>query len=154
MNNSHRVLTTIDQMLVFWKKNVHLFPNSSIFSFMWQECTSLHGEYAGRACGHGHPYVPDVLFWSVILFFSTVTMSATLKQFKTSRYFPTKVLRLHFSWFKIKQHTSCYGVLCSLRQKEGPLLGWKEPQKKTFVQGTFRLEMECGEWAGEEEENT
>nr|XP_045363576.1 sodium-driven chloride bicarbonate exchanger [Camelus bactrianus] len=36
-------------------------------------------------------YVPDVLFWSVILFFSTVTLSATLKQFKTSRYFPTKV---------------------------------------------------------------
>ncbi|GAB1286365.1 Sodium-driven chloride bicarbonate exchanger [Apodemus speciosus] len=54
------------------------------------ECRSLHGEYVGRACGHGHPYVPDVLFWSVILFFSTVTMSATLKQFKTSRYFPTK----------------------------------------------------------------
>nr|XP_026248905.1 sodium-driven chloride bicarbonate exchanger isoform X16 [Urocitellus parryii] len=70
--------------------------NISASDIIWEnltvsECKSLHGEYAGRACGHDHPYVPDVLFWSVILFFSTVTMSATLKQFKTSRYFPTKV---------------------------------------------------------------
>ncbi|KAM5280593.1 sodium-driven chloride bicarbonate exchanger isoform 5-T5 [Ctenodactylus gundi] len=70
--------------------------NISASDIIWEnltvsECRSLHGEYVGRACGHDHPYVPDVLFWSVILFFSTVTMSATLKQFKTSRYFPTKV---------------------------------------------------------------
>ncbi|EQB77338.1 sodium-driven chloride bicarbonate exchanger [Camelus ferus] len=63
------------------------------------ECKSLHGEYVGRACGHEHPYVPDVLFWSVILFFSTVTLSATLKQFKTSRYFPTKPTRDDRGWF-------------------------------------------------------
>ncbi|XP_047578387.1 sodium-driven chloride bicarbonate exchanger isoform X8 [Lutra lutra] len=70
--------------------------NISVSDIIWEnltvsECKSLHGEYVGRACGHDHPYVPDVLFWSVILFFSTVTLSATLKQFKTSRYFPTKV---------------------------------------------------------------
>ncbi|XP_032493893.1 sodium-driven chloride bicarbonate exchanger isoform X14 [Phocoena sinus] len=70
--------------------------NISASDIIWEnltvsECKSLHGEYVGRACGHEHPYVPDVLFWSVILFFSTVTLSATLKQFKTSRYFPTKV---------------------------------------------------------------
>ncbi|XP_074193224.1 sodium-driven chloride bicarbonate exchanger isoform X14 [Rhinolophus sinicus] len=70
--------------------------NISASDIIWEnltvsECKSLHGEYVGPACGHDHPYVPDVLFWSVILFFSTVTMSATLKQFKTSRYFPTKV---------------------------------------------------------------
>ncbi|XP_032736182.1 sodium-driven chloride bicarbonate exchanger isoform X6 [Lontra canadensis] len=70
--------------------------NISASDIIWEnltvsECKSLHGEYVGRACGHDHPYVPDVLFWSVILFFSTVTLSATLKQFKTSRYFPTKV---------------------------------------------------------------
>uniref|UniRef100_A0A8D0VUQ3 Anion exchange protein n=2 Tax=Sus scrofa TaxID=9823 RepID=A0A8D0VUQ3_PIG len=70
--------------------------NISVSNIIWEnltvsECKSLHGEYVGRACGHEHPYVPDVLFWSVILFFSTVTLSATLKQFKTSRYFPTKV---------------------------------------------------------------
>ncbi|KAI7795208.1 putative sodium-driven chloride bicarbonate exchanger [Triplophysa rosa] len=54
-------------------------------------CVDNRGEFVGSACGHHGPYVPDVLFWSVILFFSTVAMSSFLKEFKTSRYFPTKV---------------------------------------------------------------
>uniref|UniRef100_A0A8C1M2A1 Anion exchange protein n=1 Tax=Cyprinus carpio TaxID=7962 RepID=A0A8C1M2A1_CYPCA len=54
-------------------------------------CVENRGEFVGRACGHHGPYIPDVLFWSVILFFSTVAMSSFLKEFKTSRYFPTKV---------------------------------------------------------------
>uniref|UniRef100_A0A3B4BLP8 Anion exchange protein n=1 Tax=Periophthalmus magnuspinnatus TaxID=409849 RepID=A0A3B4BLP8_9GOBI len=56
-----------------------------------KECLGLHGQFVGSACGHHGPYTPDVLFWSTILFFSTFFMSAFLKQFKTSRYFPTKV---------------------------------------------------------------
>uniref|UniRef100_A0A8C5R094 Anion exchange protein n=1 Tax=Leptobrachium leishanense TaxID=445787 RepID=A0A8C5R094_9ANUR len=56
-----------------------------------EECHSYKGVFVGRACGHEGPYVPDVLFWSIILFFTTVILSSTLKQFKTSRYFPTKV---------------------------------------------------------------
>ncbi|XP_055016293.1 electroneutral sodium bicarbonate exchanger 1 [Boleophthalmus pectinirostris] len=56
-----------------------------------KECLGLHGQFVGTACGHHGPYTPDVLFWSTILFFSTFFMSAFLKQFKTSRYFPTKV---------------------------------------------------------------
>ncbi|XP_069791502.1 sodium-driven chloride bicarbonate exchanger [Narcine bancroftii] len=55
------------------------------------ECVQFHGTFFGTACGHHGPYVPDVLFWSIILFFSTCTLSHFLKQFKTSRYFPTKV---------------------------------------------------------------
>ncbi|TSS35881.1 Sodium-driven chloride bicarbonate exchanger [Bagarius yarrelli] len=54
-------------------------------------CVLLRGEFQGSACGHHGPYIPDVLFWSVVLFFSTVAMSFFLKEFKTSRYFPTKV---------------------------------------------------------------
>nr|XP_033497172.1 sodium bicarbonate cotransporter 3-like [Epinephelus lanceolatus] len=54
-------------------------------------CLELHGEFVGSACGHDGPYVPDVLFWSVILFFTTFFLSSFLKQFKTKRYFPTKV---------------------------------------------------------------
>lgn len=50
----------------------------------------LHGEFVGSACSPHGPYIPDVLFWCVVLFFSTVFMSAFLKEFKTSRYFPTK----------------------------------------------------------------
>ncbi|XP_043978052.1 electroneutral sodium bicarbonate exchanger 1 isoform X2 [Gambusia affinis] len=56
-----------------------------------KECMSLQGQFVGTACGHHGPFTPDVLFWSIILFFSTFFMSAFLKQFKTSRYFPTKV---------------------------------------------------------------
>ncbi|XP_061552181.1 sodium-driven chloride bicarbonate exchanger-like isoform X1 [Phycodurus eques] len=55
------------------------------------ECEDLHGEFEGSACGPHGPYIPDVLFWCVVLFFSTVFMSAFLKEFKTRRYFPTKV---------------------------------------------------------------
>uniref|UniRef100_A0A8C5A383 Anion exchange protein n=1 Tax=Gadus morhua TaxID=8049 RepID=A0A8C5A383_GADMO len=49
-----------------------------------QECLRQGGRFSCR-------YVPDVLFWSIILFFTTFFLSAFLKQFKTSRYFPTKV---------------------------------------------------------------
>uniref|UniRef100_UPI00358DD9C6 electroneutral sodium bicarbonate exchanger 1-like n=1 Tax=Myxine glutinosa TaxID=7769 RepID=UPI00358DD9C6 len=70
--------------------------NVTSSSFTWSnltvsECRSLHGEFVGTACGHHGPYVPDVLFWSVILFFSTFLLSTFLKEFKTMRYFPTKV---------------------------------------------------------------
>ncbi|XP_040909853.1 sodium bicarbonate cotransporter 3-like isoform X8 [Toxotes jaculatrix] len=54
-------------------------------------CKMLHGEFVGPACGHHGPYIPDVLFWSIILFFTTFFLSSFLKQFKTERYFPTKV---------------------------------------------------------------
>ncbi|XP_026139360.1 sodium bicarbonate cotransporter 3 isoform X8 [Carassius auratus] len=54
-------------------------------------CKNLHGEFVGPACGHNGPYIPDVLFWSVILFFTTFFLSSFLKQFKTKNYFPTKV---------------------------------------------------------------
>uniref|UniRef100_A0A8C7VL67 Anion exchange protein n=1 Tax=Oncorhynchus mykiss TaxID=8022 RepID=A0A8C7VL67_ONCMY len=55
------------------------------------ECSRLRGEFVGPACGHHGPYIPDVLFWSVILFFTTFFLSSFLKQFKTKLYFPTKV---------------------------------------------------------------
>ncbi|XP_076869334.1 sodium bicarbonate cotransporter 3 isoform X2 [Brachyhypopomus gauderio] len=65
-------------------------------SINWSEldvttCRKLHGEFVGPACGHHGPYIPDVLFWSVILFFTTFFLSSFLKQFKTKHYFPTKV---------------------------------------------------------------
>ncbi|CAK6965858.1 sodium bicarbonate cotransporter 3-like [Scomber scombrus] len=54
-------------------------------------CKMLEGEFVGSACGEHGPYIPDVLFWSIILFFTTFFLSAFLKQFKTERYFPTRV---------------------------------------------------------------
>ncbi|XP_030605054.1 sodium bicarbonate cotransporter 3 isoform X2 [Archocentrus centrarchus] len=75
----------------FWSKN-----NVTPESVQWdqlslEECKNLMGEFVGSACAHDGPYVPDVLFWSVILFFTTFFLSSFLKQFKTKRYFPTKV---------------------------------------------------------------
>ncbi|XP_066472118.1 electroneutral sodium bicarbonate exchanger 1 [Tiliqua scincoides] len=55
------------------------------------ECQKMHGEFVGLTCGPKGPFTPDVLFWSCILFFSTFILSSTLKTFKTSSYFPTKV---------------------------------------------------------------
>ncbi|XP_075683296.1 sodium bicarbonate cotransporter 3 isoform X2 [Rhinoderma darwinii] len=55
------------------------------------ECIVHHGTFEGAACGHHGPYIPDVFFWCVILFFTTFFLSAFLKQFKTKNYFPTKV---------------------------------------------------------------
>ncbi|XP_051996414.1 electroneutral sodium bicarbonate exchanger 1-like [Xyrauchen texanus] len=55
------------------------------------ECLDLQGQFIGTSCGHHGPYTPDVLFWSAILFFGTFLLSSFLKQFKTSRYFPTRV---------------------------------------------------------------
>ncbi|XP_036414154.1 sodium bicarbonate cotransporter 3 isoform X1 [Colossoma macropomum] len=54
-------------------------------------CHKLHGVFEGPACAHDGPFIPDVLFWSVILFFTTFFLSSFLKQFKTKRYFPTRV---------------------------------------------------------------
>ncbi|XP_047454112.1 sodium bicarbonate cotransporter 3-like isoform X2 [Mugil cephalus] len=70
--------------------------NTTLENIEWEQlsvkdCLELKGEFVGSACGHEGPYVPDVLFWSVILFFTTFFLSAFLKQFKTKRYFPTKV---------------------------------------------------------------
>ncbi|XP_074510419.1 sodium bicarbonate cotransporter 3-like isoform X2 [Sebastes fasciatus] len=79
------------QVLETWSNK-----NVSSENLQWDEltvkdCVDLHGEFVGPACGDAGPYVPDVLFWSVILFFTTFFLSSFLKQFKTKRYFPTKV---------------------------------------------------------------
>ncbi|XP_054670672.1 sodium bicarbonate cotransporter 3 isoform X2 [Grus americana] len=70
--------------------------NKSVENIAWSnltvsECSEFHGVFRGSACGHHRPYIPDVFFWSVILFFTTFFLSSFLKQFKTKRYFPTKV---------------------------------------------------------------
>uniref|UniRef100_G1KPL0 Anion exchange protein n=1 Tax=Anolis carolinensis TaxID=28377 RepID=G1KPL0_ANOCA len=80
-----------NETVMEWKK-----ANKFIESIEWANltvkgCNDLHGIFVGSACGHHGPYYPDVLFWSVILFFTTFFLSSFLKQFKTKRYFPTKV---------------------------------------------------------------
>ncbi|XP_063055663.1 sodium bicarbonate cotransporter 3 isoform X5 [Engraulis encrasicolus] len=54
-------------------------------------CHKLKGVFVGPACAAEGPFIPDVLFWSIILFFTTFLLCSFFKQFKTKRYFPTKV---------------------------------------------------------------
>nr|XP_061799739.1 sodium-driven chloride bicarbonate exchanger-like [Nerophis lumbriciformis] len=77
--------------LKYWE-----FNNITASEIYWEalevkDCIEKRGEFVGTACGPKGPYVPDVLFWCVILFFSTVFMSSFLKEFRFRSYFPTKV---------------------------------------------------------------
>ncbi|KAM7244568.1 hypothetical protein CapIbe_005176 [Capra ibex] len=77
--------------LQYWKDHNIVTAEVHWANLTVSECQEMHGEFAGSACGHHGPYTPDVLFWSCILFFTTFILSSTLKTFKTSRYFPTRV---------------------------------------------------------------
>uniref|UniRef100_F6S1R5 Anion exchange protein n=1 Tax=Monodelphis domestica TaxID=13616 RepID=F6S1R5_MONDO len=52
-----------------------------------KECLRYGGSLLGNSC----QFVPDLALMSFILFFGTYSMTLTLKKFKFSRYFPTKV---------------------------------------------------------------
>ncbi|XP_008564366.1 PREDICTED: electroneutral sodium bicarbonate exchanger 1 isoform X3 [Galeopterus variegatus] len=77
--------------LQYWKDHNIVTTEVHWANLTVSECQEMHGEFTGSACGHHGPYTPDVLFWSCILFFTTFILSSTLKTFKTSRYFPTRV---------------------------------------------------------------
>ncbi|XP_044534564.1 electroneutral sodium bicarbonate exchanger 1 [Gracilinanus agilis] len=77
--------------LQYWKDHNIVATETSWANLTVSECQEMHGEFTGSACGHHGPYTPDVLFWSCILFFTTFILSSTLKTFKTSHYFPTRV---------------------------------------------------------------
>ncbi|KAG8141097.1 hypothetical protein E2320_006778 [Naja naja] len=52
-----------------------------------KECLRYGGSLVGTSC----KFVPDLALMSFILFFGTYSMTLTLKKFKFSHYFPTKV---------------------------------------------------------------
>ncbi|XP_034997507.2 electrogenic sodium bicarbonate cotransporter 4 isoform X3 [Hippoglossus stenolepis] len=55
-----------------------------------KECAKYGGTLVGNSC----KYVPDLALMSFILFFGTYSMTVSLKKFKFSRYFPTKLRKL------------------------------------------------------------
>uniref|UniRef100_A0A8C5EZL6 Anion exchange protein n=1 Tax=Gouania willdenowi TaxID=441366 RepID=A0A8C5EZL6_GOUWI len=55
-----------------------------------KDCAKYGGALVGNAC----KYVPDLALMSFILFFGTYSMTVSLKKFKFSRYFPTKMRKL------------------------------------------------------------
>ncbi|KAM6995454.1 sodium bicarbonate cotransporter 3-like isoform 1-T2 [Tautogolabrus adspersus] len=79
------------EALKIWSKSNLTLENIEWEQLSVKECVDLKGVFVGSACSPNGPFVPDVLFWSVILFFTTFFLSSFLKQFKTKRYFPTKL---------------------------------------------------------------
>uniref|UniRef100_A0A8C4DJ84 Anion exchange protein n=1 Tax=Dicentrarchus labrax TaxID=13489 RepID=A0A8C4DJ84_DICLA len=68
-------------------------PSSSLVLFLQlskKECVKYGGALVGSSC----KYVPDLALMSFILFFGTYSMTVSLKKFKFSRYFPTKLRSL------------------------------------------------------------
>uniref|UniRef100_A0A4W5P9N3 Anion exchange protein n=1 Tax=Hucho hucho TaxID=62062 RepID=A0A4W5P9N3_9TELE len=70
-------------------------PSESILGLDWsqlskKECVKYGGSLVGNTC----KYVPDLALMSFILFFGTYSMTVSLKKFKFSRYFPTKLRKL------------------------------------------------------------
>ncbi|KAF7650039.1 hypothetical protein LDENG_00131350 [Lucifuga dentata] len=55
-----------------------------------KDCVKYGGTLVGKSC----KYVPDLALMSFILFFGTYSMTISLKKFKFSRYFPTKLRTL------------------------------------------------------------
>ncbi|CAL9708742.1 unnamed protein product [Knipowitschia caucasica] len=55
-----------------------------------KDCLTYGGSLVGKSC----KFVPDLALMSFILFFGTYSMTVTLKKFKFSRYFPTKLRKL------------------------------------------------------------
>uniref|UniRef100_A0A671VHI2 Anion exchange protein n=1 Tax=Sparus aurata TaxID=8175 RepID=A0A671VHI2_SPAAU len=73
-----------------WTNSTDLVPNATWATLTKKQCLKYGGELVGETCG----YVPDITLMSFILFFGTYACSMALKQFKTSRFFPTTVRKL------------------------------------------------------------
>uniref|UniRef100_UPI0037E8C88D electrogenic sodium bicarbonate cotransporter 4 n=1 Tax=Semicossyphus pulcher TaxID=241346 RepID=UPI0037E8C88D len=82
-----------------------------------KECVKYGGMLVGKAC----KYVPDLALMSFILFFGTYSMTVSLKKFKFSRYFPTKLRKL-ISDFSIFMSIMCFVGLDMLMGLETPKL--------------------------------
>ncbi|KAM4748290.1 electrogenic sodium bicarbonate cotransporter 4 isoform 1-T1 [Rhinophrynus dorsalis] len=75
--------------------NISLYNGLNTTALDWsqlsmKECLKYGGSLVGNSC----KYVPDLALMSFILFFGTYSMTVTLKKFKFSRYFPTKLRTL------------------------------------------------------------
>ncbi|XP_028272918.1 electrogenic sodium bicarbonate cotransporter 4 [Parambassis ranga] len=82
-----------------------------------KECVKYGGTLVGNSC----KYVPDLALMSFILFFGTYSMTVSLKKFKFSRYFPTK-LRSLVSDFAIILSILVFCGLDSLLELDTPKL--------------------------------
>ena len=73
----------------------YLLWNSGELQWNWtgKACKALHGLAYGTGCDTVH-YVPDVFFFSCLLFFFTFALAMSLKSFRNTRFFPNQVCDL------------------------------------------------------------
>lgn len=62
-------------------------PPAALAALSRAQCLGRGGHLQGSSC----PYVPDIALMSFLLFGGTFLCCTTLKHFKSSRYFPTRV---------------------------------------------------------------
>ena len=65
------------------------FINEKVINI--NELEILYYRFGGHLDGLWCKYVPDIFFFSVLLFFGTFILATKLKQFKLSPFLPTKV---------------------------------------------------------------
>ncbi|XP_057176938.1 electrogenic sodium bicarbonate cotransporter 4 isoform X1 [Triplophysa rosa] len=75
--------------------NITDYPMFNFSAVDWsqlnkKDCVRFGGSLVGKSC----KYVPDLALLSFFLFFGTYSMTISLKKFKASRYFPTKLRKL------------------------------------------------------------
>lgn len=96
----------------------HPPPQLNVTALDWsqlskKECLTYGGSLVGKSC----KYVPDLALMSFILFFGTYSMTVSLKKFKFSRYFPTKVtiyFYVYLFMYLFKWTTQSYKILCRI----------------------------------------
>ena len=67
--------------------------------------------FGGHLSGLWCKYVPDIFFFSVLLFFGTFILATKLKQFKLTPFLPTKVSN-NYRYFsiKIQKYVKCQNI--------------------------------------------
>ncbi|XP_035996470.1 electrogenic sodium bicarbonate cotransporter 4 isoform X2 [Fundulus heteroclitus] len=107
-----------------------------------KECVKYGGTLVGSSC----KYVPDLALMSFILFVGTYSMTVSLKKFKFSRYFPTK-LRCLISDFAIIISIMVFcGLDCLLELNTPKLLVPTEIKPTRSDRGWFVLPFGKNPW--------
>ncbi len=75
--------------------NSTLSQGANVTEFDWYgvpyaDCKEKGGVLVGTDCDHPQP-VPDVFFFSCLLFIFTFCMAYALKEFRSTSFFPSKV---------------------------------------------------------------
>lgn len=78
---------------------LYIYKEEDFHEKALEDCKDLNGTLEGNSCGHHVPQ-SDVFLMSLILMIGTFTIAYSLKEFKTTRYFPT-IVRTTISDFAV-----------------------------------------------------